>query len=140
MRDLDKIGKFLIGNWKGKIGEDIVDEVWSLAMANSIMGMFRWIKDGKVYFYEFVVIDNIDEIIKLKIKHFNSDLLGWEEKNDFVYYILREIKENELIFVSEDPKEEGRLIYRKTDQNTLIAILEMAKSSRTLKFAFNKVD
>ncbi|MFX0151711.1 MAG: DUF6265 family protein [Candidatus Hodarchaeota archaeon] len=138
MDQLHSIGKVLIGNWYGKIGDDIVEESWSTPAANSIMGMFRWIKDAKIYFYEFIVIDKTEEKIKLKIKHFNSDFTGWEEKADFVYYVLKEVTDSKIIFGSDDPSEKGRIIYERPDENTLIAVLEMAQTGKVLKFEFTK--
>ncbi len=139
MSKFQSIGKLLQGNWQGKIGDDIVDEYWSIPLADTIMGMFRWIKDGKVSFYEMVVIDNVDGIIKLKIKHFNSDLTGWEEKSDFVYYVLLDMTDSEIIFGSDDPNEKGRIIYKRPSETKLIAVLEMSKSGQTLEFEFNKI-
>ncbi|MFX0173447.1 MAG: DUF6265 family protein [Candidatus Hodarchaeota archaeon] len=138
MDQLQSIGKILLGNWYGKIGDDIVEESWSIPVVNSIMGMFRWIKDAKIYFYEFVVIDNVEEKIKLKIKHFNSDFTGWEEKTDFIYYVLKDVTDSKIIFGSDDPNEKGRIIYERPDENTLIAILEMAQTGKVLKFEFTK--
>lgn len=139
MNQLKLIGKLITGNWRGKIGDDTVDEYWSITEANTLMGMFRWLKEEKVNFYEFIVIDKIDGTIRMKIKHFNSDLTGWEEKTDYVHYILREMSDSKIIFGSEDPKEKGRLIYERQGDTKLIAILEMSQSDRTLKFEFNRM-
>ncbi|MHA2297478.1 MAG: DUF6265 family protein [Candidatus Hodarchaeales archaeon] len=139
MNEISSIGKILTGNWRGKIGDDIVDEYWSIPLANSMMCTFRWIKDNKVSFYEFVVIDNNDEKTTMKIKHFNDDLTGWEEKTDFIHYVLLEVTDSKVIFGSEDPNEKGRLIYEKPSDDKLVATLEMAKSDQILTFEFNKL-
>ncbi|MFX0210252.1 MAG: DUF6265 family protein [Candidatus Hodarchaeota archaeon] len=139
MNKLQSISKVLYGNWQGKIGDDLIDEYWSIHQANSMMGMFRWIKDGKISLYELMVIDNVGDKIVLKIKHFNSDLTGWEEKMDFVHYVLVDVTDSEIIFGSDDPNEKGRLIYKKLSENKLISILEMSKSDQILKFEFNRM-
>lgn len=139
MNQLQLIGKILTGNWRGKIGDDIVDEYWSIMAANTLIGMFRWLKEGEVSFYEFVVIDNIDGKIRLKIKHFNPDLTGWEEKANYIHYVLRDISDSQVIFGSEDPTEKGRLIYERQGEKKLTVILEMSKSDRTLRFEFDRI-
>ncbi|MFX1512483.1 MAG: DUF6265 family protein, partial [Promethearchaeota archaeon] len=107
---------------------------------NSMMGMFRWIKNGKVSFYELIVIDNIEEEITMKLKHFNSDFTGWEEKVDFVHYVLVDVTDSEIIFKPNDPNKKGSLVYKKPTENKLIAILEMSKGDRVLKFEFNRIE
>jgi hypothetical protein len=138
MDQLDLIGKILEGYWIGKIEDDIVEEGWSIPSANSIMGMFKWIKEGKNYFYEFIIIEKMNDKIELKIKHFNPDFEGWEEKSDFVCYRLLEVSTNKIVFGPPDPDEKGRLIYEKPDDNSLVAILEMSQTGKILKFTFNR--
>lgn len=138
MDQLDLIGKMLEGYWIGKIEDDIVEEGWSRPSANSIMGMFKWIKEGKNYFYEFIIIEKINDKIELKIKHFNPDFEGWEEKSDFACYRLVEVSTNKIVFGPLNPDEKGRLIYEKPEDNSLVAILEMSQTGKILKFIFNR--
>ncbi|MHA2239588.1 MAG: DUF6265 family protein [Candidatus Hodarchaeales archaeon] len=139
MEELQAIGELLEGNWRGKIGNDIVDEYWSATLADSIMGMFRWEKAGKVSFYEFVVIDKIEDKIMLKIKHFHANLTGWEERTDFVHYVLHEVTATRIVFGADDPSEKGRLIYEQPSKDKLTATLEMAKQNQILRFEFNRI-
>ncbi len=48
---------WLTGSWLGKNGQDPVEEYWSPLGGNSLMGMFRWVKDGTVSFYELEAIE-----------------------------------------------------------------------------------
>ncbi|HKZ81681.1 MAG TPA: DUF6265 family protein [Pyrinomonadaceae bacterium] len=57
----------------------VCEEIWSEPVGNSMVGMFRFVKDGKVVFYELMTIEE-DKSLVLKIKHFNPDLSGWERK------------------------------------------------------------
>lgn len=137
MSHIQKISNLIEGQWQGKMGEDMVEEIWSNFNGKSIMGMFRWVKDTKARFYEFIVIDENDKEVTMKIKHFNEDMTGWEGKDDYVEYILKEISETELIFGSSDPKEKGKLIYTRPNQSELLVVLEM-EDGKELKFNFMK--
>jgi hypothetical protein len=53
------------------------------------MGMFRQTSaEGGLRFYEFYSIQENAGSLVLKVKHFNPDLTGWEEKNDTVDFQL----------------------------------------------------
>jgi hypothetical protein len=70
------------GRWVGTYKGDPVEEQWSAARAGSIMGMFRWLRDGKPRFYELIVIHEEDGHPVMRFKHFNPDMSGWEEKDE----------------------------------------------------------
>jgi hypothetical protein len=51
-----------------------------------MLGTFRLIKDGKPVFYEFLTLTVVDGRIVMRLKHFNPDMTGWEEKEKFVEF------------------------------------------------------
>ncbi|MFZ5619227.1 MAG: DUF6265 family protein [Pseudomonadota bacterium] len=54
-----------------------------------IMGMFRQLtSEGAPRFYEFYTIAEEDGSLTLRIKHFNPDMTGWEEKTQSVAFRL----------------------------------------------------
>ena len=127
------IGKVITGNWRGTIGNDTVEEVWSEPLANTMMGMFRWISENKIRFFELILIDVSTGKITIKIKHFNADFTGWEEKDGFVPYELVDLTNTKVTFGSSSPSEQGRLIYERKDKSKLVINLEM-KDGRDLVF------
>lgn len=75
---------WLTGTWKGEGFGGILEEVWSSPDKNgTIMGMFRHIGDSSIVtFYEFWVMDSLG----MKLKHYSPDMVGWEEKDDYVTF------------------------------------------------------
>lgn len=73
---------WLAGHWRGPALGGISEEVWSAPEANSMMGMYRLMKDGDVVFYEILSIQPDAGSLVLALKHFNADLTGWEEQNE----------------------------------------------------------
>lgn len=49
-----------------------------------MVGTYRLIKDGKAVFYEMMMLVEREDSIVLRLKHFNPDFTGWEEKDKSV--------------------------------------------------------
>lgn len=79
---------WLVGRWTGTGLGGSTEENWSAPAGGAMMGMFRLVKDGTVVFYEFLTLVEQAGSLALKLKHFNPDLTGWEEKADFVTFRL----------------------------------------------------
>lgn len=92
-QDTDK-RSWLIGTWSGPGFGGTFEEVWSPPDSKgTMMGMFRYI-DGEdnVQFYEFWLLDSTG----MKLKHFNPDFSGWEEKSDFVDFEMIEVTDKKV--------------------------------------------
>lgn len=124
---------WLAGNWCGDEEDIHFDEQWTTPSSHTMMGMFRWIQNDQVRFYEFMTIEQEAHGVVLRIKHFNPGLIGWEEKEVSVAFTLVQISEEQAVFVKQDAADPLWLIYRKVDENSLMASFESegdaAKSS-----------
>ncbi|HMG91826.1 MAG TPA: DUF6265 family protein [Chryseolinea sp.] len=90
---------WLAGHWKGTALGGVTEEIWSPPHANSMMGSYRLIKnDTAIVFYEIVTITEDGQSLTLKLKHFNKDLTGWEEKNQVREFKLVKKEKNKLWF------------------------------------------
>ncbi|MEO9965932.1 MAG: DUF6265 family protein [Reichenbachiella sp.] len=77
---------WLAGNWVGDGFGGVSQEAWTEPSAGSMIGSYKHSKEGKVTFYEILHISKIDGEFRLRLKHFNPDLTGWEEKDKFVEF------------------------------------------------------
>ena len=89
---------WLAGHWKGEAFGGIVEELWSEPIGNSMMASFRLVVDNKVQFYEIETISEENETLVLRLKHFNDDLKGWEEKDEVIEFKLVKIDEAKVFF------------------------------------------
>ena len=110
---------WLEGFWTGTVGTDQVDEVWSGASADAMMGMFRSVGKGGVRFYEFMTISKGAEQIDLTIKHFDSALVGWEEKENAARFVLTEATGQRAVFHQTSGEKPLWLIYESPDGSEL---------------------
>ena len=89
---------WLAGRWRGAGLGGVCEEAWSAPSGGAMMGMFRLIKDGKVVFYEFLTFAEHEGSLLLKLKHFNPDLTGWDEKADVVKFRLLKTSRDTIHF------------------------------------------
>lgn len=121
------------GAWKGEAFGGTVEEVWNPPSAGTMMGMFKSEKDGVVNFYELMIIAEQGNSLMMRLKHFNADLSGWEEKEETVDFPLvkldpdaayfdgltfEKISEEEMhvyvvVGMEDGEKQEMKFVYRK---------------------------
>ncbi len=84
-------------------------------------------------FCEILVISPKDESLILRLKHFSSELIGWEDKEKRVEFPLVAITENEAKF-------DGLLFRRiSPDEMHIIVNVGQGGQSREIKFECQRV-
>ena len=63
-----------------------------------MIGMYRHDGEEGVSFYELELIVEEEGSLVWKVKHFNPDFSGWEEKEGFVAFPLVELTEDTVYF------------------------------------------
>ncbi|MEL7199467.1 MAG: DUF6265 family protein [Pseudomonadota bacterium] len=86
LRDLD----WLVGQWQGPgVGGAIASETWTQPIGGMMVGTFVQQNDaGAVMFTELMYLREVAGSVELRLKHFNADLTGWEEKDEVETYRL----------------------------------------------------
>ncbi|MDF2158387.1 DUF6265 family protein [Algoriphagus sp. CAU 1675] len=82
---------WMVGYWSGPGLEGECEEVWMPAVDGHMIGTFRFWENGKLVFSEFMNLIQEGESISMKLKHFSSDLTGWEEKEEWTTFQLIEL-------------------------------------------------
>jgi hypothetical protein len=93
---------FLTGRWVSQERTEVQEENWSQVIGNSMTGSFRIVQSGRPVFYEFWVVEVDENRPVLKLKHFNADFKGWEEKNASTKLPLISKAEGDAVFAEED--------------------------------------
>ncbi|WP_053990343.1 DUF6265 family protein [Mangrovimonas sp. TPBH4] len=129
---LDNIA-WISGNWKGEAFGGQTEENWSEPSGGSMMATFKLINDGKVSFYEIEIIREVNNTLILQLKHFNSDLTGWEDKDETVDFPLKEITPTKVIF-------EGMTFEKisDTEMNVYVDIHNKSGEVEIVKFYYKK--
>ena len=106
---------WLAGHWQGNAFGGLVEEIWAPAVGGSMMGAFKLVVDNQVRFYEIETISEENGTLVFRLKHFNSDLTGWEAKHDSVVFKLVEVAENRVYF-------DGLTIEKISDNNIIMYV------------------
>jgi len=104
---------WMAGAWRGRRGADAVEEHWSGPEGESLMGMFRWLRDGQARFFELLTIEAEGAGLRLRIKHFHPGLRGWEEKDEAVSFDLVQLGEGEAVFFERSEVKVQWMVYRR---------------------------
>lgn len=89
---------WISGHWKGEALGGIVEEIWSPPLGDSMMFSFKLVVNDKVKFYELGHIKEVDNTILLQLKHFDSNLHGWEAQGDTVDFKFIKAENNRVYF------------------------------------------
>jgi hypothetical protein len=130
--------EFMSGKWftKGEWGD--MEEHWSAPMGNSMMCSYRCVKEGKVVFYEFIVIEQQATGPVMKLRHFSPGNVAWEEKDKPYEYPLTYLDTEEKLARFERPDKKTSLIFQRIDENKLKVLLERQdKDGKWVQDEFN---
>lgn len=117
---------WLVGSWEGDGFGGISHETWEKPINGTMMGMYRHINaEGELVFYEFLLLDETG----LRLKHFNPDLTGWEEKDHMTTF--------EMISFSKDKIELKGLTFERTSDTEMVISLKMSRSDEVYTEIFN---
>jgi hypothetical protein len=121
---------WLAGRWVGPALGGEAEEIWSPPNAGSMMGMYRLVRDGKPIFYEFQTLAEESGSLVLRLKHFNPDLTGWEEKQKAIDFRLVRVRERIVQF-------EGMSFYREGDTKLTVYLAIEGKDGTVHEEAFS---
>ena len=125
---LDQLS-FMSGIWKGSMEWGELEEFWSSPQGDNMMGTFRCVKNDKVLFYEFIVIEQSESgVPTMRLRHFDRGSIAWEDKEKPYEYPLVYLDKSKAIFESPDKK--TRLMYERINADQLKAILEREKNGK----------
>ena len=104
---------WLIGYWAGTINGDVIDESWSPLLAGSMVGTFRWIRNGAIRIYEFIALVPEGDEIVMHLKHFKADFSGIEEADETTQFVLVMLDGERAVFLERDVEDSSWLHYER---------------------------
>lgn len=120
---------WLAGHWTGDGLGGQAEEIWSGPQAGAMMGMFRLVHDGTTSFYELMTMVEEGRSLVLRVKHFNPDLEGWEEKGETVDFPLVAVAGDRFFF-------DGLTFHRRDNDVVTIYVVISSKDGAVREEAF----
>ena len=89
---------WLVGHWEGEGLGGQSAETWSRPLSDRMYGTYTLTKEDGVVFSEAMLLVEEEGTLVLKLKHFDPDFIGWEEKADMVRFPLVRLGPGEACF------------------------------------------
>jgi len=112
------------GRWVSEDAGQYIEETWSPARDDAMVGALRWSRQGSVWLYELMSIEEQDDELVFRLRHFDRGLEPWaSEAQGPLTYPLQNIGENFVAF--EDPERDRprRFVYER-EGDVLVVRLE----------------
>jgi len=113
---------FISGHSRGEFDGGIADEHWSEPAGDSIMGVSRYMKGGKVQRYQLMVIEETPKGLVLRLMGFKPGLDSWEDKARVEIFPLVRWAKGEVVFERADKG--MRIAYRTAGNGVLESTIE----------------
>jgi len=125
--------RWLAGHWVGEAFGGKTEELWAEPAGPNMAGMYRLVKGDKTIFYELMTVVEDGGSLVFRLKHFNADLTGWEEKNEVRAFPLVAKRDGALHF-------QGMSFHPDGDQLTVyLAVEHEGKPIEEVTFAYRRV-
>lgn len=126
---------WIAGHWSGEALGGWSEEIWSEPVAGSMLGMFRLIREERPVFYELMTLAEDRGSLVLRVKHFDPDLVGWEEKTETVDFNLVALNKDSAFF--------NGLTFQKSKKDELVIFLAFKQTDGSYReeiFRYRRVD
>jgi len=123
---------FMTGHWIGEGLGGVVEEVWTAPRAGVMMAMFRSITKGRTAFYELVTVQEGRDGWEMRLRHFHSDLVAWEEKTKPLVWPMSHSDESSAVF--------GPVTYELDGPDKLVAYVELDEGKEPAVLRFSRAD
>lgn len=127
---------WLVGQWVGEgIGDAPAMESWLPPTGGTMVGTFiQQNDDGSIIFTEHMYLTEQDGSLEVRLKHFNADLTGWEDKEGMVRFRLVALEDCAAYF--------SALTYRCDGEGGLLVAVRMKSDKpepQELAFRFRRM-
>ena len=100
------------------------------------MGVFRWVKDGKIWINEIVTITAEPEGLVFRLRHFDRKMTAWEEKDKPFYYPMKSFTPYEIVFENPERDHPRRITYKRLEDKLHVILDGVTKDNKSSKSEF----
>jgi hypothetical protein len=134
---LDQVS-WIAGHWVNDDDGTLSEEVWTTPSGGSMLGMWRYVSDGKVRIYELLAISATPEGLVFRLRHFDPAFVGREDKDRALALKLARFEGRLAAFEGSEYSGQGtvRLTYRAKGEDGLGVTLD--KGGKSEEFVFKR--
>jgi hypothetical protein len=112
---------WIVGHWGGEMWGGNVEEIWTAPQAGSMMGMFRFVRNGRVGVYELLAIEQDESGPVLRLRHFGRGLVAREAEP--IAMPLKSQTDSEAVFATTTGKRTV-ITFRRAGADEIDVVLE----------------
>jgi hypothetical protein len=116
---------WLAGRWVGEGFGGQMEETWAPPIGGQMVGHFRYWREGQPQFYEFLMMDVVEGGVRMRVIHFNPDMVGWEEKDGWVEF--------EPISVGPEALAFNGLVIRREGPDRIVMTLQLRRDAAVVE-------
>lgn len=120
---------WIAGHWRGEAMNGEFEETWNPPLGNSMQGVFKLVRDGKTVFTEILQITEENGSLALRLKHFDAEMKGWEEKDESVRFPLTKLSLGQAAFGG------LRFVQKSGDLMDILVTIKSEDGERVARFA-----
>lgn len=94
---IDKMN-WILGDWSATLDNSTVKESWSANNSKSLMGVASIYSKDNIVLFEILSITEEEGKLYLRLRHFDSKMNAWEEKDQPKTLPLLKVKGNKYLF------------------------------------------
>lgn len=121
---------WMTGTWVRNEGGDYLEESWSSPEGDCMIGVFRWIKGGKLWMMELMTISIDDGQLAFRLRHFDKKQTPWEPKDAPFYYPLLKVGKEEVVFENPERDSPRQFVFRHPDEDSYVVALVPPKGKK----------
>jgi hypothetical protein len=116
---------FMAGEWVIEREGERLEEYWSTPTAGSMVGAFRWERNGELWMTELMTIVAESGGPVFRLRHFDAAMRPWEKEDETPYvYRLVSLAPTEAVFENEALDAPRRFRFARPEPEVLRVVLE----------------
>ena len=128
---------WIAGAYTGTLGDRTIEQHWSAPLGNSIVAMYRSVRNNEAQLYELLAIENEGEGVVLRIKHFSPGpgMAGREGKDESVNHTLVSLGNRTAVFQGSG-EGAARVSFSSPNAQTLNIVVERMRDGKPVSTEF----
>jgi hypothetical protein len=116
---------FMAGEWVIERAGERLEEYWSAPTAGSMIGVFRWERNGRLWMKELMTVVAEADGPVFRLRHFDAAMRPWEKEDEtpFVYPLVK-LAAAEAVFENQARDAPRRFRFSQPEPDVLVVVLE----------------
>lgn len=115
---------WLSGRWQGQWGPRVVEQDWTPAKADMMVGVYRVIENGKTLVVELLAFSESPDGVEYRIRHFTPTLAPWEKSSSTVLNLVS-VDTKRSVFENSIDGQPKHAILDRIDEDTYVSRSEI---------------